>query len=127
FLWAAAERLEGILYGEGTTSYKGHDPCERGQRRHLRPPLPGRDLADAGPTLGRDQRRRRGLGDREYRDRRHGIAAIRNVLGGTGLFSASAGRKGSTSFSWPFYSRDATTPRRIEAAKTRLLRLASAI
>jgi hypothetical protein len=61
---------------------------------------------------------------------------VRAILGSAGLFSASRGRvklachlgcelRGATKYSWPRWSRDASTAARIERAKLALLRAAS--
>ncbi len=68
--------------------------------------------------------------------RKRGPAAVRAILGSAGLFSAAAQRvelassvgcelHGSTRFSWPLWSHDASTARRIEAAHLQALRAAS--
>ena len=69
--------------------------------------------------------------------KRYGAGRVRSILGGRGLFSATAARvrlacvvgcelEGTTKYSWPRWSRDASTARRIELAKLDALRLASA-
>ena len=68
--------------------------------------------------------------------RRRGLSAVRTVLAGAGLFSATARGvtlacvKGcelsaSTEFSWPQWSHDAATAVKIEAAKRRALVVAA--
>ena len=68
---------------------------------------------------------------------RRGADDVRAILGKAGLFSASRARvrlacnlgcepKSATKFAWPLWSRDASTPRRIEAAKLAALKLGSA-
>jgi Domain of unknown function (DUF4091) len=136
FLWAALEQLDGVLYGEGMTSYTG-DPFTSVNRDGAFVLLyPG---ANSPVPSARLEQIRDGIEDWEVAHaaaERHGIAAVRSVLGRAGLFSASrAGvklscttgcdRRSSTPFSWPAYSQDATTPGRIETARIELLRLAS--
>jgi hypothetical protein len=68
--------------------------------------------------------------------RRLGSSRVRTILGGRGLFSASARGvqlactlrcelSGTTKYAWPRWSHDASTPRRIEQAKLDALQLAS--
>ena len=68
--------------------------------------------------------------------RKRGLSAVRTVLAGAGLFSATARGvtlacvKGcelpaSTEYSWPQWSHDASTAAKIEAAKQRALTLAA--
>ena len=63
-----------------------------------------------------------------------GADEVRAILGKAGLFSASRSRvrlachlgcevKSATKYAWPLWSRDASTPRRIEAAKLAALKL----
>ena len=65
-----------------------------------------------------------------------GAAKVWAILGAAGLFSADArgvrlgctvgcAEKSATPFAWPVWSSDATTPRRIEAAKLAALQAAS--
>ena len=66
---------------------------------------------------------------------KHGAAAVRTILGGTGLFSMDAKGihlgcslgcefKTPTKYSWPKWSHDASTPKRIEAAHLQALQAA---
>ena len=66
---------------------------------------------------------------------RRGADDVRAILGGAGLFSATRAGvqpactincelRSATKFSWPQWSRDASTPHRIEKAKLAALGLA---
>jgi len=137
-LWTALEGIRGVLYGEGTTSYRvGANPLQEvasgGEFVLLYPGAQG-PIASARLEQIRD-----GIEDwqilKEVR-RRHGLATVRSVLGGAGLFSADRARvrlacsvgcplKGAKPFSWPRWSHDVSTPRRIDQAHLQALRLAS--
>jgi hypothetical protein len=135
-LWNALEGLEGVLYGQGVTSYGKDNPLERVARRGEFVLLyPGR----SGPIpSARLEQIRDGIEDWSLFDavrRAKGGARVRAILGGAGLFSADAkGVKlacrlgceleGATKYSWPRWSRDASTPQRIEAARRVALRIA---
>lgn len=135
-LWNALEGLDGILYGEGTTSYGAGDPLASLTRDGdfvLLYPGATRPIPSARLEQIRD-----GLEDWALLDlvaRRRGAGEVRAILGGAGLFSAT--RRGvslactmgcelrsATKFSWPRWSRDASTASRIEAARVALLRTA---
>jgi Domain of unknown function (DUF4091) len=127
-LWSALEGLQGVLYAQGTTSYTKDNPFATigtGEKVLLYPgpfgPLPSarleqiRDGIEDWAILNM-VRQRRGAGD------------VRAILGNAGLFSATRARvrlacvqncelTASTRYAWPRWSRDATTPGRIEAAK----------
>jgi hypothetical protein len=137
-LWAALENVDGIHYGEGTTSYTGPtnplDGVLSGGEFVLL--YPGRTTPVPSARL---EQIRDGIEDwavfRTVR-RRRGAAAVRRVLGDAGLFSADRRRvrlactvgcdlRGPLPFSWPRWSHDASTPARIERAKLEALRLAS--
>jgi hypothetical protein len=129
-LWNALEGSDGVLYGQGTTNYRSavnpFDSVERGGEFVLF--YPGRLAPIPSARL---EQIRDGLEDAAILNivrRKHGAGAVRTILGGTGLFSASAeGVKlactagcelaGPLTYSWPRWSHDATTPRRIEDAK----------
>ena len=136
-LWNALEGLDGLLYGQGTTTYGGTgNPLEslsdNGEFVLLYPgarePIPSARL----------EQLRDGMEDWAIFDavRRHsGAGAVRAILGGAGLFSAnSSGTKlachlgcalqSATKYSWPRWSSDATTPSRIEHARLQALRAA---
>ena len=137
-LWAALEHIQGILYGEGMTTYGA-------------PGNPLSSVADGGESVllypgpqgpipsARLEQIRDGIEDWELLDivRRHfGQARVRTILGQAGLFSADAqgvelsclvgcDLKGPTPYAWPQWSHDQTTPTRIETARLAALRLAS--
>lgn len=132
-LWNALEGTDGILYAQGTTNYGGANPFERVEHDGEFVLLyPGRAAPIPSARL---EQVRDGLEDAALLDtlrRRHGAAAVRRILGGTGLFSAGAGGvvlacnvgcplKSPHAYAWPRWSHDASTPRRIEDAKARLL------
>jgi Domain of unknown function (DUF4091) len=135
-LWCALEGIGGILYGEGATSYKG-DPYDSlpgvGQSVLIYPSTEG-PVASA-----RLEEIREGIQDWEVLHmvrQREGAADVRRILGVTGLFSASAAAielgcsvgcslKTSTPFAWPEYSRDGSTPARIERSHLEALEEAS--
>jgi hypothetical protein len=129
FLWSALEGIQGVLYAENLTAYGKDDPLASvGQDGAfvLLYPGPGSPTPSARLEQIRD-----GIEDWDLLGivrARHGAAAVRQILGRAGLFSATAtGVKlactigcdlhGPTPFSWPTYSHDATTPARIERAK----------
>jgi hypothetical protein len=136
-LWNSLEHVSGLLYGEGTTNYDKRNPFEsvanNGDFILL---YPG---ATEPVTSARLEQIRDGVEDWAIYDqvrKRHGIAAVHAILGGSGIFSASAsGVKlgctsycdfvSSTKYSWPRWSHDSSTPRRIEAAKLKALQAAS--
>ncbi len=128
-LWNALESIDGLLYGQGTTSYDGGNPLDRISRRgEFVLVYPG----GHGPIpSARLEQIRDGIEDWALYDavrRQHGQAHVRSILGGAGLFSADASGvklachmgcelKGPTKYSWPRWSRDASTADRIEAAR----------
>ena len=138
FLWAALEGVQGVLYGEGTTSYQtAVNPLD-----HLAASggfvlvYPG---ANGPVPSARLEQIRNGIEDWEILDavrQKHGMSAVRSILGDAGLFSAGAGgvRLGctvgcaihtSTPFSWPQWSQGAAAPGQIERARARALSSAS--
>jgi hypothetical protein len=136
FLWSALENIRGVLYGEGMTNYKG-DPFQRVANDGayvLFYPAVGAPVPSARLEQIRD-----GIEDWEIYNivrQKHGGAAVRQILGDAGLFSTTKDGvelgctigcqlKTSTPFSWPVYSRDGTTPGRIEKAKLAALSTAS--
>jgi hypothetical protein len=137
-LWAALEGIQGVLYPEGMASYRAAvDPLQSvGQdgRAVLIYPAAGAPIPSARLLQIRD-----GIEDWAIYDlvrRKQGAARVRTILGASGLFSADAkgvrlgctvgcALKTATPFSWPQFSSDATTPRRIEAAKLQALQAAS--
>lgn len=132
FLWAALEGITGVLYGEGTTNYQG-DPYQAvAKQGEFVLFYPGQDSPVPSARL---EQIRDGIEDwavyNLVRSRR-GPAAVRRILGGAGLFSATAAKvqvgctigcdlKTATPFAWPEYSHDGSTPGRIERAKLQAL------
>jgi hypothetical protein len=136
-LWNALEGITGTLYAQGTTSYGKGDPLaalqDDGEHVLLYPgatgPIPSARLEQI----------RDGIEDWSLFDivrRKRGLSAVRSILGRAGLFSATSGgvtlacvkgceQKSDTGYSWPLWSHDATTARRIEQARLRALMLAS--
>jgi hypothetical protein len=134
-LWNALEGIEGVLYGQGTTSYKTGNPFESigsGEKVLLYPgpfgPIPSARLEQI----------RDGIEDWAIFNMirvRRGADDVRAIMGDVGLFSATRAGvrlacnlncelRSKTKFAWPIWSHDASTPRRIEAAKRAALRLA---
>lgn len=137
-LWNALEAQQGFLYGQGTTNYGSSNPLvsvDRNGEFVLFYPGAAEPIPSARLEQVRD-----GIEDWAVLAlvrQRWGVGAVRSILGKEGLFSASAGRvalacrlgcelKSETKFSWPTWSRDASTPRRIEAAHATALARASA-
>jgi hypothetical protein len=136
-LWNSLEHVTGLLYGEGSTNFGKGNPFESvAQNGDFVLLYPGA----AGPvTSARLEQIRDGAEDWAIYDvvrKRQGIGAVHAILGGNGIFSASAsGVKlgcasycdfvSSTKYSWPRWSHDSSTPRRIEAAKLKALQAAS--
>jgi hypothetical protein len=136
-LWNALEGSDGVLYGQGTTNYSTVvnplDSVDRGGEFVLF--YPGRLAPIPSARL---EQIRDGLEDAAILNivrRKHGAGAVRGILGTTGLFSASTKRvqlacnvgcelAGPRTYSWPRWSHDATTPRRIDDAKLRALNAA---
>jgi hypothetical protein len=135
FLWAALENIPGVLYGEGSTSYDRGNPFQsvsRDGRFVLLYPGAAEPIASARLEQIRD-----GIEDWSLYAlvrRRFGAARVRAILGGAGLFSASArgvslacvlrcDLRGPTKFAWPRWSDDATTANRIDRAKLEALQL----
>ena len=133
-LWNALEGLQGVLYGQGTTSYDAGDPLAALSRHGDFVLLyPGA----AGPIpSARLEQIRDGIEDwalLELVRRKHGADEVRAILGGAGLFSANrrgvqlacttgCALKSATKFSWPLWSRDSSTAKRIETARLLALR-----
>ena len=136
FLWNALEGIQGVLYGQGTTSYDGGNPLvslARGGEYVLLYPGATRPIPSARLEQIRD-----GIEDwailQAVRTRR-GPASVRHVLGAASLFSADragvrlACRMGcelrsATKYSWPLWSKNDSTAGRIEAAHLEALTLA---
>jgi hypothetical protein len=135
-LWNALEGLDGLLYGQGVTSYDRGNPLERISRRgEFVLAYPGR----GGPIpSARLEQIRDGIEDWalfEAVRRGHGAGKVRAILGGAGLFSADASGvrlachlgcqlESRTKYSWPRWSRDASTAARIESARLAAFRAA---
>ena len=97
--------------------------------------------ADGPVASARLEQIRDGIEDWDVLDivrRKRGAAAVRTILGNAGLFSATARRvelactigcelHGSTRFSWPQWSHDASTAQKIEAAHLQALRACLAL
>lgn len=136
-LWNALEGISGTLYAQGATSYGKGDPLAALQDdgEHVLV-YPG---ATAPIPSARLEQIRDGIEDWSLFDivrRKRGPSAVRSILGEAGLFSASARgvtlacragceEKSGTAYSWPVWSHDATTARRIEQARLRALVAAS--
>lgn len=136
-LWNALEGLDGLLYGQGTTTYSsGGNPLESLSRNGefvLLYPGPREPIPSARLEQLRD-----GIEDWAIFDavrRRGGASTVRAILGGAGLFSADRGGtrlacnlgcalKAPAKYSWPRWSHDETTATRIEAARLQALRAA---
>ena len=128
-LWTALEDVQGILYGENMTAYQRGNPLGAVSRQGayvLMYPSPGSPIASARLEEIRD-----GIEDWEILDivrHKRGQAAVRGILGAAGLFSATRAGvklacsvgcelKGPYTDSWPIWSHDLTTARKIERAK----------
>jgi Domain of unknown function (DUF4091) len=133
-LWNALEGIEGVLYGQGTTSYSKANPLTSIGTGELVLIYPGR----SGPLASaRLEQIRDGIEDWAIFDKvraQRGRDEVRAILGRAGLFSATRARvqlactlgcelKSKTKYAWPRWSHDASTPRRIEAAKLAALTL----
>ena len=132
-LWTALESVHGLLYAQGMTSYTASNPHESigSGEKVLVYPGPNGPWPSARLTQIRD-----GVEDWAVLNllrQRRGQAEVRAVLGDAGLFSA--GRSGvrlacnlgcelrsTTKYAWPRWSRDDSTPRRIEAARRAALK-----
>ena len=134
-LWNALEGLDGVLYGQGTTSYSKANPFTSIGTGELVMIYPGRSGPIASARL---EQIRDGIEDwaifNKVRERR-GAREVRAIFGRAGLFSATRGRvqlactlgcelKSKTKFAWPIWSHNWSTPRRIERAKLAALTLA---
>jgi hypothetical protein len=134
-LWNALEGIEGVLYGQGTTSYTKANPFDSIGSGEFVLLYPG----PSGPIpSARLEQIRDGIEDWAIFNMvrvRRGTDEVRAIFGNAGLFSATRAHvrlactfgcelKSETKFAWPLWSRDASTARRIEAAKLAALRLA---
>lgn len=134
--WAALEGINGLLYGQGTTTYGKGNPLDSNDRENGSYVLvyPGRNGPIASARL---EVLREGIEDWEILNvvrKTRGNAAVTRLLGG--LFStAGAGAKlgctigctlkTSTRYSWPTWSNDSTTPGKIAQMRVAALRAAS--
>jgi hypothetical protein len=135
FLWSALENIRGVLYGEGTTNYKGNPFESVAQNGAFVLLYPGKESPVPSARL---EQIRDGIEDWDILQiarQKRGAGAIQTILG-AGLFSADAAGvklgctigcpvKTATPFSWPTYSQDGSTPGKIEQAKAQALKAAS--
>jgi hypothetical protein len=134
FLWGALENVRGVLYGEGTTNYQG-DPFQSVAHDGAFVLLyPGKSEPIPSARL---EQIRDGIEDSDILSivrQKHGAAAVRTIL--SHLFSAGSSGvnlgctvgcplRTSTTFSWPTWSHDGSTPGKIEQAKLAALRSAA--
>jgi hypothetical protein len=135
--WTALEGITGLLYGQGTTTYPTRgNPLVSNDKEAGSYALvyPGRSVPIPSARL---EVLREGIEDWEILNlvrQKHGSAATRRLL--SGLFSTtSAGAKlgctigcplkTRTPYSWPKWSRDGTTPRKVVQMRAAALRAAS--
>jgi hypothetical protein len=136
-LWNALEEIQGTLYAQGLASYTAGNPLEAvGANGESVLVYPG---AEAPLPSARIEQIRDGIEDWDVLDvvrRKRGPASVRTILGNAGLFSTTprgvelactlgCELHGSTRFSWPRWSHDASTAQKIEAAHLQALRLAA--
>jgi hypothetical protein len=134
-LWTALEGIEGVLYGQGTTSYNKANPFDTIGTGEFVLLYPG----PFGPwPSARLEQIRDGIEDWAIYNMvrvRRGADDVRAILGQAGLFSSArpgvrlacdlnCELRSETKFAWPLWSRDVSTPRRIESAKVAALSLA---
>jgi hypothetical protein len=134
--WTALEGITGLLYGQGTTTYSKGNPLDSNDKEAGSYVLiyPGRNGPIASARL---EVLREGIEDWEVLNvvrHKHGDAAVRRLL--SGLFSTtSAGAKlgctigcpikTRTPYSWPTWSRTATTLQRVAQMRAAALHAAS--
>jgi Glycoside hydrolase 123, catalytic domain len=134
--WTALEGITGLLYGQGTTTYSKGNPLVSNDRAAGSFVLvyPGRNGPIASARL---EVLREGIEDWEILNvvrRKHGDTTVRRLL--AGLFSTtSAGAKlgctvgcplkTATPYSWPTWSKDASTPAKVAQMRVAALRAAS--
>jgi hypothetical protein len=134
--WAAFEGITGLLYGQGTTTYAKGNPLVSNDKAKGSFVLiyPGRNGPIASARL---EVLREGVEDWEILNvvrHKHGAAAVRKLL--SGLFSSTAKGaklgctigcplKTKTPYSWPTWSHNAGTPRRVAQMRVAALRAAS--
>jgi Domain of unknown function (DUF4091) len=134
-LWNALEGIQGVLYAQGMTTYTKQNPLDAMASGEAVLLYPG----SSGPIpSARLEQIRDGIEDWAIFNivrQRRGAGAVRAILGSAGLFSSTRAGvrlactigcelKSSTSFAWPRWSHDATTPRRIDAARLAALEAA---
>jgi len=134
--WTALEGITGLLYGQGTTTYSKGNPLEENDKENGSFVLvyPGRNGPIASARL---EVLREGIEDWEILNvarHKHGNAAVVRVL--SGLFSTASGGaelgctvgcqlKTTTKYSWPTWSRDASTPTAVAQMRAAALAAAS--
>jgi hypothetical protein len=134
--WEALEGITGLLYGQGTTTYSKGNPLDSNDKEAGSYVLvyPGRDGPIASARL---EVLREGIEDWEILDvarHKHGDASVRRLL--SGLFSTTSGGaklgctigcplRTRTPYSWPTWSRDASTPQKVAQMRAAALRAAS--
>jgi Domain of unknown function (DUF4091) len=134
--WEALEGITGLLYGQGTTTYSKGNPLDANDKEKGSYVLvyPGR----SGPIpSARLEVLREGIEDWEILNlvrHKQGDAAVRRLL--SGLFSTTSAAatlgctvgcqlKATTPYSWPTWSRDASTPQKVGQMRVAALRAAS--
>ena len=138
FDWAAIENLSGMLYGQGTTTYSSGNPLQSVDRNGSFVLIyPGKDAPLPSARL---EQIRNGIEDWEILNvvrHKRGAAAVGRIVGGVGLLSTTrtgavelgctvgCQLKTATAFSWPAWSGDASTPRRLEQMRLQALTAAS--
>ena len=136
-LWNALEDNDGTLYTQGVTTYDNKNPlrslADGGEHVLL---YPGQDVPIASARL---EQILYGLEDwavLKTINQRLGASAVRNILGGSNLFSADqrgvnlACRAGcelvdEKKFAWPKWSKDSSTAQKIANARLQALKVAS--
>jgi hypothetical protein len=129
--WTALEGIDGLLYGQGTTTYSKGNPLVSNDKEGGSFVLvyPGRTSPIPSARL---EVLREGIEDWEILNvvrHKHGGAAVKRLM--AGLFSTKLGctvgcpLRTSTPYSWPTWSHDATTPQKIAQMRVAALRAAS--
>jgi hypothetical protein len=134
--WAALEGITGLLYGQGTTTYSKGNPLVSNDKEAGSFVLvyPGRDAPIPSARL---EVLREGIEDWEILNivrHKHGAAAVRRLL--SILFSTTpkgvklgctigCQLKTRTPYSWPLWSHDGSTPRKVAQMRVAALRAAS--
>lgn len=134
--WTALEGITGLLYGQGTTTYGSANPLVSNDRDAGSYVLiyPGRSGPIASARL---EEIRQGIEDWEIlnvvrqKSGQHAVTSLLSSLFSTTASGAQLGCtigcpiKTSTPYSWPTYSRDATTPAKLAAMRLAALQAAS--